>query len=435
MSGAGDSAYDAIVVGTGPGGASVAKALSDPGHKILILEMGGGEPVNGTIWQGITTSFWPGRGLLFTPQMLSLVRGIAVGGSSIPYYACVFDPPYEMFDSYGIDLRSEVAELKEELPIAPLSDDLVGPAAKRIMDSAHDLGYEWNKLPKLVYQDKCRPNCDKCLVGCPYGAKWTSRMYIEAACEAGAVLLTEAEVKRVIKNHQKAEGVEFTRRGRQHRAFAKVIVLAAGGIGTPQILRNSGIDHAGADYFFDPLVVAMGIIDDLDGGKEFPMTAGHHFHEDGYVLTDLGSPRWAYWLFAAVPRIDRLHLHSRIAPIMVKVKDELGGRITGRGGVRKELGEADRGKLTGGYEIAQKILRNAGARQVFKSKYLATHPGGTAKINEVVDSNLESEIDNLFVCDCSVIPEAWGLPPTMTLLALGRRLGKHLAAGEAYNSV
>ncbi|MGD8854984.1 MAG: GMC oxidoreductase [Chloroflexota bacterium] len=80
-----------------------------------------------------------------------------------------------------------------------------------------------------------------------------------------------------------------------------------------------------------------------------------------------------------------------------------------------------------GYERAREILTHAGADTVFKSRYVAAHPGGTAKINDVVDSNLETEIDNLFVCDCSVIPEAWGVPPVITLLALGKRLGKYLA--------
>jgi choline dehydrogenase-like flavoprotein len=32
----------------------------------------------------------------------------------------------------------------------------------------------------------------------------------------------------------------------------------------------------------------------------------------------------------------------------------------------------------------------------------------------------------LFVCDASVIPESWGLPPTLTLLALADRLVAHL---------
>ena len=50
------------------------------------------------------------------------------------------------------------------------------------------------------------------------------------------------------------------------------------------------------------------------------------------------------------------------------------------------------------------------------------------KIGELVDANLKTRIDNLYVCDCSVIPEAWGLPPTLTLLALGKRLARHLVA-------
>ena len=47
--------------------------------------------------------------------------------------------------------------------------------------------------------------------------------------------------------------------------------------------------------------------------------------------------------------------------------------------------------------------------------------GGTVKIGDVVDTNLKTARDNLYVCDCSVIPEAWGLPPTLTILGLGKR--------------
>jgi choline dehydrogenase-like flavoprotein len=57
---------------------------------------------------------------------------------------------------------------------------------------------------------------------------------------------------------------------------------------------------------------------------------------------------------------------------------------------------------------------------------VAAHPGGTVKIGDIVDSNLQTEYENLYVCDCSVIPEAWGLPPTLTLIGLGKRLAKHL---------
>jgi choline dehydrogenase-like flavoprotein len=66
------------------------------------------------------------------------------------------------------------------------------------------------------------------------------------------------------------------------------------------------------------------------------------------------------------------------------------------------------------------------ARHIFRTWYLATHPGGTVKINDLVDSNLKTEYENLYVCDCSVIPFSWGLPPMLTLICLGKRLAKHL---------
>jgi choline dehydrogenase-like flavoprotein len=422
-----DQEFDAVIVGSGFGGGSVAVELSKRGWKILILERGPGEPIKGTSTQFISWAMIPGRSFHFTQQMLGLAHGVTLGGSSIMYYATAFDPPYGIFDTHNIDLRPEVNEIKEEVPIAPLSDDLVGPAARRIMESARKLGYEWEKLPKIVFQDECRTDCDKCTLGCPYGAKWTSRIHIEDACDHDAILLTGAEVKRVVKEDHKALGVEFSYRGKLYGAYAKKTILAAGGLSTPMILRNSGIQGAGLDFFFDPLIFVIGEVDQKIGGKEFPMAAGLHFQEDGYMLTDLVLPSLLYRLFTAqVFRFDRLLAHNRALPIMVKIRDELGGKLTKRGGVHKRLGDIERKRIMAGSEHARKILTNAGAKKIYKTWYLAVHPGGTAKISEIVDSNLKTEIDHLYVCDCSVIPEAWGLPPSLTLLALGKRLGKYL---------
>ncbi|MEJ2102272.1 MAG: hypothetical protein P8X68_20235 [Desulfobacterales bacterium] len=98
---------------------------------------------------------------------------------------------------------------------------------------------------------------------------------------------------------------------------------------------------------------------------------------------------------------------------MVKSKDELGGKLTDKGGVRKILDKQERQKLKRGYARAKAILKNAGAKGIFKTPYLASHPGGTVKVGDLLDSNLMTKYQNLFVCDCSVIPEAWGLPPTI----------------------
>ena len=112
--------------------------------------------------------------------------------------------------------------------------------------------------------------------------------------------------------------------------------------------------------------------------------------------------------------------------IMVKAKDELSGSLTDSGGIRKVLDDNEKRKLSRGYERAKKILKNAGAKGIFKTGYLAAHPGGTVKVGKLVDSNLKTAYDNLYVCDCSIIPEAWGLPPTSTIIGLGKRLAKYL---------
>jgi choline dehydrogenase-like flavoprotein len=423
--------FDAIVVGSGPGGATVAKELSRRKKKVLILEWGSNAPARGSLLQTIGVGLIPGKSLLFTNQMLSLVRGITTGGSTFLYYATCFDPPHEMLRRHGIDIREEIDEAKQEIPVAPLSDDLIGPSAKAIMRSAQDLGLSWGKLPKMIYQDKCRPKCDKCTYGCPYGAKWTARNYVEEAVVDGAILVNRAKVKRVILEGRAAIGVEFHRKGRRVRAFSPRVIVAAGGIGSPLILRASGIRRAGYDFFFDPLVVVMGTVPNVAGGREIPMATGLHLPDEGYVLTDLAWPKEVYAGFVAEKlRFDKWISHRSTLPIMVKVRDQLSGRLTDRGWVIKPLLKEDKRKLNRGSELAERVLKNAGSGPVFRTWYIATHPGGTVKINDVVDSNLESEYEGLYVCDCSVIPEAWGLPPTLTIVALGKRLARHIVGKE-----
>ncbi len=421
--------FDAIIAGTGPGGSTVAKELAQKNKKVLILERGDNWRVRGANWQAAMMAGVPGRSLLFADRMLAMIRGITTGGSSVFYYATAFEPPVEMLRSHGVDIAGQVEETRNELPCASLKDELLGPAAKRIMQSARDLGYEWNRLPKFIYQDKCRPECPRCNYGCPHGAKWNGRHFIEKACENGAEIITRARVSKVITENNKAVGVEYKRFGKTETALADKIIISAGGIGSPAILRRSGIPEAGFDFFFDPLITVMGTVDGINGGREIPMAAGVHMEEEGYLMTDMTVPQGLYMLLASeVFRLRRLFSHKKTLQIMVKAKDSLGGRLTDREGVRKKLAETDRAKLLKGYERAGQILENAGAKDIFKSWYLAAHPGGTVKIGEIVDTDLKTRFDNLYVCDCSVIPEEWGLPPTFTLVALGKRLADHISS-------
>ena len=423
---------DYVIVGSGPGGATVAKELSRRKKKVLILEWGDNDPLTGSFWWGAKSFLRPGRSLLFTRQMLGLVRGIAAGGSTVFYYATGFPVPFDMLKSHGVDITAEIGEARAELPIAPLKDKMVGPMAARIMESAQDLGYKWQKLEKFIYHDRWKPEYPFSHYGDPHGVKWSARMYLDQALATGAEFIDRARVTRVIVEDKAAIGVEFTKNGSSSRVFAPKIIISAGGIGSPVILRASGIKRAGYDFFFDPLIGVRGIVKDLHVPlSEIPMSAGVHMEDEGYMMTDMSHPATTTALFAAqVLRFGQVFSRRRTLQIMVKAKDALGGHLTNSGGVRKILDKNEKQKLLRGFGRAKEILQRAGARNIFRTAYLAAHPGGTVKIGDLLDANLKTEYDNLYVCDCSVIPEAWGLPPTLTIIGLGKRLAKHLA-GES----
>jgi hypothetical protein len=408
--------YDAVVVGTGPGGATVAREMTNAGKKVLMLDWGSNAPIKGSNAQAFGYIGMPYKSLYLINRGLGLVRAITVGGSSVVYYATAWEPPFEFWDKYGIDLRGEAAEIKKDVPIGPLKDELIGPSAKMIAKSALDLGYNWQKINKFVYQDKCRAACDKCDLGCSKGAE----------------LLDLAHVTKVIVENKKATGVEFSRRGKKYIANADTVVVAAGGIGSPILLENSGIPQAGANFFYDPLIAVFGTVKGLNDGKEFPMAMGQHMVDDGYLMTDMTLPALIYGIFTSeVLRFDKLAAQPHQLTVMIKAKDSLGGKINKSGWINKPFTATERGKLMHGYERAKKILANAGAKDIFKTWYIASHPGGTCKINDIVDANLKTEFDNLYVCDCSVIPDEWGRPPVYSILCLGKRLGKHLAGVKA----
>lgn len=420
--------FDAIIVGTGPGGATVAKELSCGKKNVLMLEWGDTAPVTGGFWQEFRAISTPGKNILVTKERLPVVRGVSTGGSSMLFFATWFPVPFEMFKAHGIDLEDVMEEVKKELPIGPLKDEMMGPMSMKIMESALDLGYDWKKLDKFMHQDNWKPGNKFGYFGDRLGVKWTAREYVEEAISNGATLIDSAKVKKVIIEGNTATGVEYVKDGKTSTASAEKIIISAGGLGSPMILRESGIENAGFKFFFDPLILARGTVKDIRIPKsEIPMSAGIHMADEGYVMTDITEP-YAISIVNSLMRfkIGQIFSNSKMLKIMVKIKDDLGGELDDKGNIIKALTADDKQKLKSGYERAEKILKNAGAKGIHKTAVTAAHPGGTVKIGELLDSELKTEYENLYVCDCSVIPEAWGLPPTSTIICLGKRLGKHL---------
>jgi choline dehydrogenase-like flavoprotein len=200
--------------------------------------------------------------------------------------------------------------------------------------------------------------------------------------------------------------------------LADTVVLSAGGIETPRILRKEGI-NAGNNLFVDTFVTVGGVLKNIRFNKEVQMNA--LIQLDDLIL----SPHYSGILH------DKLQKYQAeqgdILGMMVKIADEPSGKVR-EDRIEKYSTSNDVGLLTEGSAVAGAILKESGVdpKTLTSTPARGAHPGGTAAIGDVVDKNLETEISRLFVADASVFPCAPGAPPVLTIMALARRLGRYL---------
>lgn len=428
---------DVAIVGSGPGGATLALQLARAGKKTLLLEGGHDwrkNPLYGT---------YPGcmlyidkAGMLLTKERLNIVRALMTGGSSNLYCGTASAPPDWLRDRYGVNIDSEVNETIKELKIGPLPEEHLGPASIRCMNAANDIGLNWEPYPKFMDPDRCKHGfkCgSKCMLGCRCGAKWTANEYMDQAVMAGTELMTCARVDKVTRDGNRATGLVGMYRGMfPLEVRAKTVVLCAGGIGTPRILHESGFPEAGQGMLMDPTVMVYGVYDGPPTYADPQMTVGSYDDEHGYILSHLADPLLMYPLIMMMKGptypLRFIHYH-RTMGIMIKVKDEISGGVFPDGTISKPLTRGDRGRLEHAEHVCHRILKSAGcdSSSIFTTPLRGTHPSGTVRIGEMLDTNLKTSMDNLYVCDASVFPEALDRPIVLTVIGLAKRLAKRLA--------
>jgi len=270
------------------------------------------------------------------------------------------------------------------------------------------------------------------MLGCRCGAKWSAAEFVDDAVSLGATLITNATVDRVTSEGGVATGVTGRIGGDTFVAKANTVIIAAGGIGSPRILQSSGLKEAGQGMTMDTTVMVYGFIKECGNGNEPPMTWSWENLEEGYMLSTLIDPWLLYPMMMAIKDVRyALHWHkwNNILGVMIKLKDEISGGVFADGRISKPLTIRDRERLGRAEEICKKILVEAGADRshLFMSPLRGTHPSGTVRVNRLVDSDLQTEVKGLYVCDASVFPEALARPTVLTIIGLAKRLAKHLS--------
>ena len=235
-------------------------------------------------------------------------------------------------------------------------------------------------------------------------------------------VIDNIENEELIVENDEIVGVRYVKDGYDRVIYSNRVILVAGPIGSTLFLRSVGI-NTGKEFKYSGAVDVGGILKDINQQSEVQMNAiaaGEKF-----IL----APRFSKSL-----KEDLNCKDEDLFSISVRSLD------SGKGYIDDEGNEIDEGidsiaGLKEGIETAKKVLIRAGVSEdtIKGSETKAINPTGCASIGDIVNSNLETEIRSLYVCDISVLPETSGKPLTLTYLALAKRLADYLS-GAGYES-
>jgi choline dehydrogenase-like flavoprotein len=392
----------AIVVGSGAGGATVAKELAVLGHRVLLIEKGPdiAEKDAHLYYANVDTG-------------VKLMRTCCLGGTTMVSAGNALRCLEAELRALGIDLSAEFAEAEQELGVQELPEDLIGEGTRQLMDAASRLGFPVRKMPKFIDPLECCRD-GRCSLGCPTSARWNAVRFIRTARQKGAEVITGRTVTGVLTSHGQVTGV---RCGSQVYSD-DLVVIAAGALETPRLIGSIGIPTS--PLFCDTFATIGGICPGIGFNLDVPMGA-YLTHGRSLIM-----PHYSRQLVAMLQRSGRSVGEGDILAMMVKIADEDEGFVGET--VEKGVTGNDARLLSSGASVAGAILEEAGTDPVtFATAPLrGSHPGGTARIGVSVDTTLMTRIAGLYVADASVLPSAPGAPPILAIIALAKYAAKRM---------
>jgi len=415
----------AIVIGSGAGGAMAARMLAND-FDVTVLEAGRAfkplavpldklallRPTGVYFDERMIQLLLPAMRIDRHPEMV-MVYGRGVGGTTTLATGNAVRAD-EGLKRIGINLDEEFDELQRELPITTDHQRFWSPITKQTFDVMQQLGFDPQPMPKLLRPKQCRL-CGHCSIGCPTRAKWDTRELLD-----GIRIVTGCKVTHIDISDGVARKVHATK-GLQHLEFqADVVIVAAGGYGTPDILRASGIDCQ-SRLFVDPVLCVAAPMAKARQDRQLLMPFVSH--REKYII----SP-YMDWLSFFFNRSWRKPMDGMVS-LMIKLADVEQGDVH-HNKMRKTLTPLDHQRLQQGVADCREILMRMGAKEddIFLGSLNAGHPGGMLPLTQAEATSLHSSLlpDNLYVCDATILPQSLGLPPMLTIMALAKRIAKNI---------
>jgi cholesterol oxidase len=270
---------DIVIIGSGFGGAVAACRLADDGREVVVLERGrdwSGPKTPQRLRDYVYSSRMPEwfNGWLdirFLDQMV-VATGAGVGGGSLIYANVCVDAPDLVFRSgWPSEITAEAmqpyyAAVTEMLNPQTIPAGQFNPRMNLLRGAAGKLGASarYQPLPLAVAFDPSAPDmngqpwsspeayapntcvhCGNCVVGCEHDAKNTlDKNYLEHARQKGAEVRPLSMVTHIEEAPEGAWRVHYLDVGaglrrRRRQIVGKIVILAAGSIGSTEILLRS----------------------------------------------------------------------------------------------------------------------------------------------------------------------------------------------------
>jgi choline dehydrogenase-like flavoprotein len=279
---------DAVVIGTGAGGAVAAERLSAAGLDVVMLEEGGWYRGADFTEREVemTERLYADGGLRSTDDLsLLMLQGRSVGGSTTINWLFMLRTPDFVLDEWvhdhGWDSVSPKAmaplfdRIEAEVHSRRVPDDAHSANNQLLLDGARALG--WSAQGGSINAKGC-VRSGFCGYGCRYDAKQgTLQTFVPRALQHGARLYADVRAD-LIEVVERETGAGRPPRKRVHATVidradgrprgtltidAPIVISAGGAVGTPALLQRSGLGGGGVGQYLrvHPTTAVIGFYD------------------------------------------------------------------------------------------------------------------------------------------------------------------------------